>query len=67
MFPRSDLSYTGNFLRMMFGTPLSEFQEKKILTRALDRILFYMQTTSKTPLRPPLGFVGPLGPVHTLR
>ena len=38
MFPRSDLSYTGNFLRMMFGTPLSEFQEKKILTRALDRI-----------------------------
>ena len=38
MYPRSDLSYTGNFLRMMFGTPLSDFQEKKILTRALDRI-----------------------------
>ena len=37
MFPRSDLSYTGNFLRMMFGTPLSDFK-KKDTHPALDRI-----------------------------
>ncbi|WP_313073769.1 citrate synthase [Melaminivora sp.] len=38
MYPRNDLSYAGNFLRMMFGTPCAEYQVNPVLERALDRI-----------------------------
>ncbi len=37
-YPSNDLSYSSNFMRMMFGTPQENYQEKKILARALDRI-----------------------------
>jgi len=38
MYPKNDLSYTANFLRMMFGTPCEEYQPNNVLVRALDRI-----------------------------
>ncbi|MBU7575271.1 MAG: citrate (Si)-synthase [Hydrogenophaga sp.] len=38
MYPKNDLSYSGNFLRMMFGTPCEEYQVNPVLARALDRI-----------------------------
>lgn len=38
MYPQNDLSYTGNFLRMMFGTPCEDYQVNDVLERALDRI-----------------------------
>jgi citrate synthase len=38
MYPRNDLSYSGNFLRMMFGTPCEEYKVNPVLERALDRI-----------------------------
>jgi citrate synthase len=38
MYPRNDLSYAGNFLQMMFGTPCEEYQVNPILERAMDRI-----------------------------
>ena len=38
MYPRNDLSYAANFLRMMFGTPCEEYQVNDVLVRALDRI-----------------------------
>ncbi len=38
MYPQNDLSYTANFLRMMFGTPCEEYQPNEVLVRALDRI-----------------------------
>lgn len=38
MYPRNDLTYAGNFLRMMFGTPCEEYTVRPILERALDRI-----------------------------
>jgi len=38
MYPRSDLSYAGNFLRMMFGTPCEDYMVSPVLERALDRI-----------------------------
>ncbi|HTO48011.1 MAG TPA: citrate synthase [Burkholderiales bacterium] len=38
MYPRNDLSYTGNFMRMMFGVPAEEYQVNPVLVRALDRI-----------------------------
>jgi len=37
-YPRNDLSYSGNFLRMMFGTPCEEYKVNPVLERALDRI-----------------------------
>ncbi len=38
MQPQNKLSYAGNFLHMMFGTPCEETTPDPILTRALDRI-----------------------------
>ena len=38
MYPRNDLSYAGNFLRMMFGTPCEDDVVNPVLERALDRI-----------------------------
>jgi citrate synthase len=39
MYPRNELSYTANFMRMMFGTPCEEYEVNDVLVRALDRIL----------------------------
>jgi len=39
LYPRNDLSYTANFMRMMFGTPCEEYKVNDVLVRALDRIL----------------------------
>ena len=38
MYPKNDLSYTGNFLRMMFAVPAEEYTVNPVLERALDRI-----------------------------
>jgi citrate synthase len=38
MYPRNDLSYAGNFLRMMFGNPCEDYVVSPVLERALDRI-----------------------------
>lgn len=38
MYPQNDLSYTGNFLRMMFGTPCEDYKVNDVVERALDRI-----------------------------
>ncbi|OHC63377.1 MAG: citrate (Si)-synthase [Rhodocyclales bacterium GWA2_65_19] len=39
MYPRNELSYTANFMHMMFGTPCETYEPNPILVRALDRIL----------------------------
>jgi citrate synthase len=39
MYPKNDLSYTANFMRMMFGVPAEEYESNDVLVRALDRIL----------------------------
>jgi citrate synthase len=39
MYPKNDLSYSANFMRMMFGTPCEEYKPNEVLVRALDRIL----------------------------
>ena len=38
MYPKNNLSYTGNFMRMMFGVPAEEYEVNPVLVRALDRI-----------------------------
>lgn len=38
MYPRNDLSYAGNFLHMMFGTPCEEYEVNPVLEKAMDRI-----------------------------
>ncbi len=39
VYPRNDLSYSANFMRMMFATPAEEYKVNEVLVRALDRIL----------------------------
>src|SRR3989475_8363813 len=38
IYPRNDLSYTANFMRMMFAVPTEEYKVSPVLVRALDRI-----------------------------
>jgi citrate synthase len=38
MYPKNNLSYTANFMRMMFGVPAEEYVVNDVLVRAMDRI-----------------------------
>ena len=38
MYPRNELPYAMNFMRMMFATPCEDFKPNEVLARALDRI-----------------------------
>jgi len=38
MYPKTDLSYAGNFLHMMFATPCEPYVVNPVIERALDRI-----------------------------
>jgi len=38
IYPKNDLSYTANFMRMMFANPCEEYKINEVLVRALDRI-----------------------------
>jgi len=39
VYPRNDLSFSANFMHMMFSTPCEEYKINDVLVRALDRIL----------------------------
>ncbi len=39
VYPRNDLTYSENFMRMMFAVPAEEYKLNPVLVRALDRIL----------------------------
>lgn len=38
VYPKNDLDYTSNFLRMCFAVPCEEYKVNPVLARALDRI-----------------------------
>jgi citrate synthase len=38
VYPKNDLSYTGNFLRMTFGVPAEEYEVNPIIENAMRRI-----------------------------
>jgi citrate synthase len=38
IYPKNSLSYTGNFMRMMFATPCEDYEPNEVLVRAMDRI-----------------------------
>jgi citrate synthase len=38
IYPKNDLRYTANFMRMMFGVPAEDYEVNDVLVRALDRI-----------------------------
>jgi citrate synthase len=38
IYPKNDLSYTANFMRMMFAVPAEEYEVNDVLVRAMDRI-----------------------------
>ena len=39
VYPRNDLSYSANFMRMMFAVPAEDYKVNDVLVRAFDRIL----------------------------
>ena len=38
MYPRNDLAYADNFLRMMFAVPCEDYEVNKVLAAAMDKI-----------------------------
>ena len=38
VYPRNELAYTANFMRMMFSVPCEDYKVNDVLVRALDRI-----------------------------
>jgi citrate synthase len=38
IYPRNELTYAGNFMRMMFATPCEDYKPNEVLVRAMDRI-----------------------------
>ncbi|HEV2041203.1 MAG TPA: citrate synthase, partial [Casimicrobiaceae bacterium] len=38
VYPRNELAYTANFMRMMFSVPCEDYKINDVLVRALDRI-----------------------------
>ena len=38
MYPKNELGYTANFMRMMFAVPAEEYKVNDVMVRALDRI-----------------------------
>ncbi len=38
IYPKNELSYSANFMRMMFATPCEEYEPNDVLVRAIDRI-----------------------------
>src|SRR3974377_2369909 len=38
VYPKNDLDYASNFLRMCFAVPCEEFKPNPVLARAMDRI-----------------------------
>ncbi len=38
VYPKNDLSYSANFMRMMFANPCEEYKSNDVLVRAIDRI-----------------------------
>ncbi len=38
VYPKNDLTYAGNFMRMMFATPCADYVPNEVLVRAMDRI-----------------------------
>jgi len=55
MYPRNELSYAGNFMHMMFGTPCEEYKPNPVIEHALDVIFTlhadYEQNASTSTVR----------------
>ena len=49
IYPKNDLSYTGNFLRMTFGVPAEEYVVNPVVARALDRIFIHQADHEPKP------------------
>ncbi len=39
LYPKNDLTYAENLLRLMFGVPTEEYEVSPVISRAIDRIL----------------------------
>jgi citrate synthase len=65
MYPRNELSYAGNFMRMMFATPCEDYVPNEVLVRAMDRIFILHADHEQNPFAAIAAGVACLwGPAH---
>jgi len=67
VYPRNELDYASNFMRMMFATPCEDYKLNPVLVRALDRILSCTPTTSRTRRPRPFGCARRRAPIRSRR
>ena len=60
-YPKNGLTYSENFLHMMFSTPCEEYKVNKVLAKALDRIFILHADHEQTPPPPPVRLAGSSG------
>jgi len=65
MYPKNDLSYSANFLHMMFNTPAEEKPISPVLENAMDKSSYCTPITNKMPLPLPYAWLAPLAPTHS--
>jgi citrate synthase len=68
VYPRNDLDYTENFLRMSFSVPAEEYKINHVLAKALDTIFIlhadHEQNASTSTVRSAAGIACLWGPAH---
>ncbi len=53
VYPKNDLDYASNFLRMCFAVPCEEYKPNPVLARAMDRIFILHADHEQNPIRSP--------------
>jgi len=68
IYPKNDLSYTENFMRMMFATPCEEYKPNEVLVRAMDRIFILHADHEQNASTSTVRLVGSTGanPFHAI-
>src|ERR1700728_549750 len=61
IYPKNDLDYAGNFLRMCFAVPAEEYKLNPVLARALDRIFILHADHEQNASTSPVGLAGSSG------
>jgi len=64
VYPRNDVDYASNFLRMCFAVPAEDYEVNPILSARWTGYSPYMQITNKMPRPLRFGWRPPLGPIH---
>ena len=65
IYPKNDLDYATNFLRMCFAVPCEDYKPNAVLARAMDRIFILHADHEQMRRPPPSVSLAPPAPIHS--